>query len=165
MPGRFHRLQLAALLLLVLLAGYCHAEAAEVECTAEGDCANTDADVHDNAPVENVPEPDVSEETAAEENAAEAVAEETPDEPAETSREDSTIAPPEDPNCPSREYVIRCAGEYLDTNKNGKLDRNELQTVIDNLPWYARGKWPKVSTQSLSVRILKLVPSPHSFQT
>ncbi|VEU42593.1 unnamed protein product [Pseudo-nitzschia multistriata] len=51
-------------------------------------------------------------------------------------------APPkveEDPNCPSRELVIRCAGIHLDANKNGKLDRSELQGAIDQLPWYARG--------------------------
>lgn len=31
-----------------------------------------------------------------------------------------------DENCPDRDYIVRCAGEYLDTNKNGKLDRHEL---------------------------------------
>jgi len=41
----------------------------------------------------------------------------------------------EKPNCPSREYVIRCSGEYLDTNKNGLLERTELQAAIDALPW------------------------------
>ena len=46
-----------------------------------------------------------------------------------------------DPNCPAREYVIQCAGEYLDTNKNGKLERAELQTAIEKLPWYARGEF------------------------
>ena len=46
----------------------------------------------------------------------------------------------EDPSCPSRPYVIRCAGEYLDTNKNGKLDRDELEAAIKKLPWYSRGK-------------------------
>jgi len=45
----------------------------------------------------------------------------------------------EDPNCPSRYLIIRCAGEHLDENKNGKLDRSELQGAIDKLPWYARG--------------------------
>jgi hypothetical protein len=128
MPGRFHRLQLAALLLLVLLAGYCHAEVAEAECNAEGDCTNIDAGVPDDTPVETVPEPDAS---------GQAIAEEIPNETA------SEETPEEDPNCPSRAYVIRCAGEYLDTNKNGKLDRIELQTAIDKLPWYARGKWSK----------------------
>jgi hypothetical protein len=46
----------------------------------------------------------------------------------------------EDPNCPSREHVIKCAGEVLDTNMNGKLDREEIQGAIDLLPWYSRGK-------------------------
>ena len=45
----------------------------------------------------------------------------------------------EDPQCPSRELIIRCAGQTLDTNQNGKLDRSELQSAIDSLPWYARG--------------------------
>lgn len=49
-------------------------------------------------------------------------------------------APKEDPNCPSREHVIKCAGKTLDANKNGKLDRDELQGAIDLLPWYSRGK-------------------------
>ena len=52
-----------------------------------------------------------------------------------------TVSEPEgeDPNCPSRPYVIRCAAEYLDTNKNGKLERGELQSAIDSLPWFSRG--------------------------
>jgi hypothetical protein len=45
----------------------------------------------------------------------------------------------EDPKCPSREHIIACSGEYLDTNKNGLLERSELQGAIDALPWYARG--------------------------
>jgi hypothetical protein len=48
----------------------------------------------------------------------------------------------EDPNCPSRGLVIRCAGKLLDTNGNGKLDRAELETAINTLPWYARGEVP-----------------------
>eukprot|EP00539_Tryblionella_compressa_P017171 CAMPEP_0178849364 /NCGR_PEP_ID=MMETSP0746-20121128/19894_1 /TAXON_ID=913974 /ORGANISM="Nitzschia punctata, Strain CCMP561" /LENGTH=154 /DNA_ID=CAMNT_0020514547 /DNA_START=18 /DNA_END=482 /DNA_ORIENTATION=+ len=45
----------------------------------------------------------------------------------------------EDPNCPSRDLIIRCAGKHLDTNNNGKLDRSELESAIGSLPWYARG--------------------------
>jgi hypothetical protein len=48
----------------------------------------------------------------------------------------------EDPNCPSRGLVIRCAGKHLDTNGNGKLERHELETAINTLPWYARGEMP-----------------------
>jgi hypothetical protein len=45
----------------------------------------------------------------------------------------------EDPSCPSRELIIRCAGKHLDTNGNGKLDRLELEAAIGSLPWFARG--------------------------
>lgn len=45
----------------------------------------------------------------------------------------------EDPNCPSRDLIIRCSGKHLDTNGNGKLDRPELEAAIGSLPWYARG--------------------------
>lgn len=44
-----------------------------------------------------------------------------------------------DPRCPSRPHIIRCAAQYLDTNHNGKLERKELETAIDKLPWYSRG--------------------------
>jgi hypothetical protein len=50
-----------------------------------------------------------------------------------------TSSEKEDPNCPSRDLIIRCCGIHLDDNKNGKLDRNELETAIDSLPWYAKG--------------------------
>ncbi len=52
---------------------------------------------------------------------------------------EEVVAVEEDPNCPSRDLIIRCAGKHLDVNQNGKLDRNELEHVIDSLPWYARG--------------------------
>mmetsp|Transcript_15561 Transcript_15561/g.29354 ORF Transcript_15561/g.29354 Transcript_15561/m.29354 type:complete len:139 (-) Transcript_15561:435-851(-) len=45
----------------------------------------------------------------------------------------------EDPSCPSRGHIIKCAGKYLDTNQNQKLERSELETAISGLPWYARG--------------------------
>jgi hypothetical protein len=45
----------------------------------------------------------------------------------------------ENPKCPSRQHVTLCAGRYLDANKNGKLERAELQAAIDSLPWYGRG--------------------------
>jgi hypothetical protein len=52
---------------------------------------------------------------------------------------ETIIADKEDPSCPSRPYIIKCAGEYLDTNNNGALERDELQHAIDSLPWYSRG--------------------------
>ena len=57
----------------------------------------------------------------------------------ECANPDAPGAAEEDPNCPSRELIIRCAGKHLDANKNGKLDRDELENAIDSLPWYARG--------------------------
>jgi hypothetical protein len=41
-----------------------------------------------------------------------------------------------DKNCPDRGHIIRCTGAHLDLNKNGKLDRVELDSAIQSLPWY-----------------------------
>lgn len=40
-----------------------------------------------------------------------------------------------DESCPDRDHLMRCASEYLDKNKNGKLDRDELSDAISSLPW------------------------------
>jgi hypothetical protein len=40
-----------------------------------------------------------------------------------------------DKNCPDRGHIIRCTGAHLDLNKNGKLDRDELDSAIQGLPW------------------------------
>jgi len=45
----------------------------------------------------------------------------------------------EDPSCPSRPHIVRCAAAYLDTNKNNQLEKEELESAISSLPWYARG--------------------------
>mmetsp|Transcript_11433 Transcript_11433/g.21140 ORF Transcript_11433/g.21140 Transcript_11433/m.21140 type:complete len:179 (-) Transcript_11433:353-889(-) len=45
----------------------------------------------------------------------------------------------EDPKCPSRPHVIRCAAKYLDTNHNGALDREELDTAMGSVSWILRG--------------------------
>lgn len=45
----------------------------------------------------------------------------------------------DDPKCPSRPHIIRCAAINLDTNKNNKLERIELETAINALPWYSKG--------------------------
>jgi hypothetical protein len=45
----------------------------------------------------------------------------------------------EDPSCPSRDLIIRCVSKTLDANENGKLDREELESAINRLPWYSRG--------------------------
>ena len=46
---------------------------------------------------------------------------------------------PENPACPSRPHIIRCAAAHLDVNENNKLEREELQGAIDSLPFLARG--------------------------
>ena len=70
---------------------------------------------------------DGAEETCANPDASAAAAEE------EVEKE------PEDPACPSRPHIIRCAAAHLDVNKNSKLEREELQDAIDSLPFLARG--------------------------
>ena len=58
---------------------------------------------------------------------------------------DETAAPAveasgeEDPKCPSRPHVIRCAAKYLDTNSNGALERVELETAMGEVSWIVRG--------------------------
>lgn len=47
----------------------------------------------------------------------------------------------EDAYCPSRPHVIRCAAKYLDTNQNGRLERSELESVMQTVPWLLRGKF------------------------
>ena len=44
-----------------------------------------------------------------------------------------------DPKCPSRPHIVKCAAKYLDLNKDDKLDRSELETAINNLPFFSRG--------------------------
>lgn len=53
--------------------------------------------------------------------------------------DDPTCNVAEDPKCPSRPHIVRCAQAHLDTNKNDMLERVELESAIDSLPWYARG--------------------------
>jgi len=45
----------------------------------------------------------------------------------------------EDPKCPSRPHVIRCAAKYLDTNQNGALEREELDNAMGSVSWILRG--------------------------
>ena len=81
----------------------------EPECATPGECANSEAE--------------------------ESVVETLDDVPVV----DKQSAVPEDPKCPSRPHIIRCAAANLDTNKNNKLDRVELETAINALPWYSKG--------------------------
>lgn len=85
-----------------------------------------------------------AEETAAREEeerrqAAEAAAQAAQEEEERRLAEEAAEAAENTPDCPSRKHVIKCAAEYLDTNGNGKLERVELQSAIDKLPWLSRG--------------------------
>mmetsp|Transcript_8820 Transcript_8820/g.18925 ORF Transcript_8820/g.18925 Transcript_8820/m.18925 type:complete len:167 (+) Transcript_8820:22-522(+) len=44
----------------------------------------------------------------------------------------------EDPSCPSRPHVVRCAAKYLDKNQNGALERSELDSIMNEVPWLLR---------------------------
>lgn len=52
---------------------------------------------------------------------------------------DEVIVEGEDPKCPSRPHIIRCAGKHLDTNNNGALERTELDTAMSQVSWIVRG--------------------------
>ena len=78
------------------------------ECTAEEDCI---------VPPE-------------EEEAAAATEEE--EETTTTTEED------DDPACPSRPHIIRCAAKYLDINQNNQLERSELESAMNAVPWILR---------------------------
>lgn len=57
---------------------------------------------------------------------------------------------PEDPKCPSRPHIIRCAAKYLDTNQNGALERSELEAVMDSVPWLLRSEFITVISICIS---------------
>ena len=88
----------------------------EPDCAAPGECENPDSGAHvtKDSPVESKVQATVGEGSV-------------------------TEVEPDDPKCPSRPHIIRCAAVNLDTNKNNKLERIELETAINALPWYSKG--------------------------
>ena len=64
--------------------------------------------------------------------------EETTEESTTTTTTETTSEGEEDPACPSRPHVIRCAAKYLDTNQNGALEKSELETAMNTVPWILR---------------------------
>jgi hypothetical protein len=108
-----------ALLVAFLAAALAQETAAVVDsdCATPGECANPDAEV-------------------------EAVNDESPTKVMAAEEESVVQVPvvvPEDAKCPSRPHIIRCAAANLDANKNNKLERLELETAINSLPWYSKG--------------------------
>ena len=119
------------------------------QCTEAAECTNPDAIQADEVNEVDAAKQDYGEGRNSPEG--EAVEEEDPD-PRETQHEEAaqsdnssasgdeaaeTKKKKESNNCPDRDQLIRCAAFLLDSNKNGKLDRLELQAAIDGLPWYA----------------------------
>mmetsp|Transcript_29795 Transcript_29795/g.43941 ORF Transcript_29795/g.43941 Transcript_29795/m.43941 type:complete len:185 (-) Transcript_29795:160-714(-) len=100
-------------------------DVATEDCATPGECANPEAAAAVGESVEVTADEGKEEE-------APAVVEDPEPETEEASKE-------EDPSCPSRPHIVRCAGEYLDTDKNNKLERSELEAAMSKLPWYARG--------------------------
>jgi len=68
----------------------------------------------------------------------EAEAETGTEEQPTTTTATTTSTEEEDPSCPSRPHVIRCAAKYLDTNQNGQLEKSELETAMNAVPWILR---------------------------
>jgi hypothetical protein len=103
----------------------------EERMTEEASDANEAADSETNEA--SVETPQVDEPVQAEES-KDAKEEESPESKSgEESKESS--ADKLDPNCPSRDLIIRCTGKHMDKNNNGKLDRDELTGAINALPW------------------------------
>ena len=92
------------------------ADDAAKECTADDETCIS--------PEEEAIVPPVEEEEAANEESTTTTTETTSEE--------------EDPACPSRPHVIRCAAKYLDTNQNGALEKSELETAMNTVPWILR---------------------------
>lgn len=80
-----------------------------------------------------------SDENGADESTETETVAESADESTEATAESATEE--EDANCPSRPHVIRCAAKYLDTNQNGRLEREELESVMQTVPWLLRGEF------------------------
>mmetsp|Transcript_13451 Transcript_13451/g.18997 ORF Transcript_13451/g.18997 Transcript_13451/m.18997 type:complete len:176 (-) Transcript_13451:254-781(-) len=118
MSSRFLKLFIFALVLLLAVTQGTAEDGQD--CAAAGDCPNPDATARETAEEEPVAAAEEPEETVVEE-------------------EEEEEKTPEDPACPSRPHIIRCAAAHLDVNKNNKLERKELQDAIDSLPWLARG--------------------------
>jgi hypothetical protein len=59
------------------------------------------------------------------------------EEPIVSAKEEEMVV--EDPKCPSRPHVVRCAAKYLDTDQNGALEREELDSAVKNVSWIVRG--------------------------
>ena len=91
-----------------------------------------DGDESCKAPVDEEPVAAVEEPIAAVEEPIAAT-----EEPIAAAEEEESVV--EDPKCPSRPHVVRCAAKYLDTDQNGALEREELDSAMKGVSWIVRG--------------------------
>jgi len=97
---------------------------------ADEACCDGDADTNAEAKVEEAIESkdgDAGKECAADDASCKPAVEET------------VTEEEEDPKCPSRPHIIKCAAKYLDTNNNDLLERSELDAAMGEVHWLARG--------------------------
>ena len=97
------------------------------EACCDGD-ADTNAEVKVEEAIEST-EGDAGKECATDDNDCKPVVEETV----------VTEVEEEDPKCPTRPHIIKCAAKYLDTNQNNLLERSELDAAMGEVHWLARG--------------------------
>ena len=81
---------------------------------------------------------DGAKECTAEEDCTAPPEEEEEEAATEEEEESTTTTEEEDPTCPSRPHIIRCAAKYLDINQNNQLERSELETAMNSVPWILR---------------------------
>jgi len=105
----------------------------QVVLADEACCDGEDADTNAEAKVEeaiessSTSEGDAGKECAADDNDCKPAVEET------------VVTEEEDPKCPTRPHIIKCAAKYLDTNNNDLLERSELDAAMGEVHWLARG--------------------------
>ena len=99
------------------------------EACCDGEDADTNAEVKVDEAIESNGNGDAGKECTADDNDCTPAVEET----VVVTEEE------EDPKCPSRPHIIKCAAKYLDTNNNDLLERSELDAAMGEVHWLARG--------------------------
>lgn len=118
-------------------------EQTEAEPESRAEEKVDDEPIREEESVQETPEAEKAEEIAIESDEVEHTDE--PEAKESVSTSESTVNIGEDkkeedtPGCPARSFVISCAAQYLDTNKNNYLERSEVQAAVDALPWLSRG--------------------------
>lgn len=115
---------------LLVLSAIALASQQSVVLADEACCDGEDADTNAEAKVEEaIEDGDAGKECAADDNDCKPAVEET----VVVTEEE------ENPKCPTRPHIIKCAAKYLDTNQNDLLERSELDAAMGEVHWLARG--------------------------